>query len=376
VLEQSKTEVINQPATKNDKMNTVNRTALSGVLNDAASIVSPRTTLPILGNVLIRLVNSSLTVEATDLDLYVSATIEAEIEGFWEITVPAKRLAAIVRELPSETVGIEIAGEKIVIKSGGAKASLFGLSAEEFPQFDRKEGAEIQIHGSALLSALRRVAYATSTDETRHILNGVRLDEQDGKLIAIATDGRRLAVAQVCESATGMPGVILPNKAVSALLKMIDGTDVVSVRFGESAVEFDAGRVMLSTKLIEGSFPNWRQVMPNGNGSQIKIDREALLSASRRVSLLVNEKSNALGFTVTNGQVELSAQSPDVGESRESVECSGDVEEKTAVNPLFLNQCLAALPGEKVEMAFRGEGQPVTILGAGFQYVLMPMRVG
>jgi len=357
-------------------MNTVNRTALSGVLNDAASIVSPRTTLPILGNVLIRFGDSSLTVEATDLDLYVSATIEADIEEFGEITVPAKRLAAIVRELPSETVEIDIRGEKIGIRSGGAKASLFGLSAKEFPQFDRKEGAEIQIHGSALLSALRRVGYATSTDESRHILNGVRLEEQDGKLIAIATDGRRLAVAQVCKSVTGMPGVILPNKAVSALLKMIDGTDVVSVRFGESAVEFDAGRVMLSTKLIEGSFPNWRQVMPTGEGSQIKIDREALLSAARRVSLLVNEKSNALGFTVTHGQVELSAQSPDVGESREAIECVGKVEEKTAVNPLFLTQCLSSLPGDKVEMAFRGEGYPVEILSEGFQYILMPMRVG
>jgi DNA polymerase-3 subunit beta len=116
--------------------------------------------------------------------------------------------------------------------------------------------------------------------------------------------------------------------------------------------------------------------MPNGEGGKIKIDREALLSASRRVSLLVNEKSNALGFTVTNGQVELSAQSPDVGESREAIECVGDVEEKTAVNPLFLTQCLAALPGDKVEMAFRGEGSPVEIIGEGFRYILMPMRVG
>lgn len=358
-------------------MNTVNRTSLSEVLNDAASIVSPRTTLPILGNVLIRFADSRMTVEATDLDLYVSASIEAEIDEPGEITVPAKRLAAIVRELPSETVGIEINGEKIVIKSGGAKASLFGLPVGEFPAREsRTDGARLDVHGSSLIPALRRVAYATSTDESRYILNGIRLEEADGKLIAIATDGKRLALADVCESESGMVGVILPNKAVSAILKMIDATDVVSIRFGDSFVDFETGRVSLSTKLIEGAYPNWRQVMPSGEGDKITIDREALLSASRRVSLLVNEKSNALGFAVTHGQVELSAQSPDVGESRESVECVGDVEEKTAVNPLFLNQCLAALPSEKVEMAFRGEGQPVTILDAGFQYVLMPMRVG
>jgi DNA polymerase-3 subunit beta len=358
-------------------MNTVNRTSLSEVLNDAASIVSPRTTLPILGNVLIRFADSRMTVEATDLDLYVSASIEAEIDEPGEITVPAKRLAAIVRELPSETVGIEIAGEKIVIKSGGAKASLFGLPVDEFPrQSQNNQGPIMDVHGSSLIPALRRVAYATSTDESRYILNGIRLEEADGKLIAIATDGKRLALADVCESESGMCGVILPNKAVSAVLKMIDATDVVSIRFGDSFVDFETGRVSLSTKLIEGAYPNWRQVIPRGEGNKITIDREALLSASRRVSLLVNEKSNALGFTVTNGQVELSAQSPDVGESREAIECFGGVEEKTAVNPLFLNQCLAALPSEKVEMAFRGEGSPVEILSEGFRYVLMPMRVG
>jgi DNA polymerase-3 subunit beta len=318
-----------------------------------------------------------MTVEATDLDLYVSASIEAEIDEPGEITVPAKRLAAIVRELPSETVGIELAREKIVIKSGGAKASLFGLPVDEFPrQSQNNQGPIMDVHGSSLIPALRRVAYATSTDESRYILNGIRLEEADGKLIAIATDGKRLALADVCESESGMCGVILPNKAVSAILKMIDATDVVSIRFGDSFVDFETSRVSLSTKLIEGAYPNWRQVIPRGEGNKITIDREALLSASRRVSLLVNEKSNALGFTVTNGQVELSAQSPDVGESRESVDCVGDVEEKTAVNPLFLTQCLAALPSEKVEMAFLGEGSPVEILSEGFRYVLMPIRVG
>jgi DNA polymerase-3 subunit beta len=319
-----------------------------------------------------------MTVEATDLDLYVSASIEADIDEPGEITAPAKRLAAIVRELPSETVEIEIKGEKINVKSGGAKASLFGLPASEFPSVESRTqgGAVFDAHGSSLIPALRRIAYATSTDESRYILNGIRLEEAGGKLIAIATDGKRLALVDVCERGIGPVGVILPNKAVSAILKMIDGNDVVSIRFGDSFVDFETSRVSLSTKLIEGSYPNWRQVVPHGDGQKITIDREALLAASRRVSLLVNEKSNSLGFAVMRGQVELSAQSPDVGESRESVECIGDVEEKTAVNPLFLNQCLAALPSEKVEMAFRGEGQPIEVLSEGFRYILMPMRVG
>lgn len=353
---------------------TVNKTAIVKALSDLSGAISSRTTLPILGNVKLKVEGGQMELEATDLDLYVRSQIPVEESEDGETTLPAKRLLQLLREIPTETARFEIKDHAATVTSGGSKFKLLGLPADEFPEMGNDgTGQTFTLSGHELGGALRRVAYATSTDESRYVLNGVRLEE-DGGLKFVGTDGRRLALAEIAGQ-FGTIGAIIPNKAAAMLLRSLDGAEIVAVTVADSWAEFETSGLTIQTKLIEGNFPNWRQVMPGAPTATVSVSREDLLASVRRVGMLANEKTNAIALEFSDGILELSANSPDVGEARESIDYQGSASVKIAINPTFLQQCLSALSCENVRVSLINESSPMTISDTGFQYVLMPMRL-
>lgn len=344
-------------------------------LSELSGAISSRTTLPILGNVKLTNECEWLTIEATDLDLYVTSRIPTWDSKDGAVTLPAKRLLQLMREVPNESATMEIANDVATVTSGSSRFKLNGLPADEFPAMaSGREGITFDIAANVLNHALRRVIYSTSTDESRYVLNGVKLEAGEGTLRFIASDGRRLAVAEIDGIQVEGIDAIIPNKAAQMVLKSVDAAEIVSVTIGDSWAEFVTAGMSLQTKLIEGNFPNWRQVMPREAVSVVSVDRESLLSAVRRVGVMVNEKTNAITMDFRDGEIELSANSPDVGEAKETITGSGDGQVKIAINPLFVQQCLASISAESVRIGLISESDPLTILESKFTAVLMPMR--
>jgi DNA polymerase-3 subunit beta len=352
---------------------TVNKTAIVKALADLSGAISSKTTLPILGNVKMTVEASFLKMEATDLDLVVRCSVPVEDAEPGETTLPAKRLLQLLREIPTDVARIEISNDAATVTSGTSRFKLLGLPAEEFPSMtSHGESTSFELSGHELGGALRRTAYATSTDESRYVLNGILMEDVDLSLCFIATDGRRLAKCELGSNAT--VNAILPNKAVSMLLRSVDAAEIITVSVGQGWAQFDASGLSIQTKLIEGSFPNWRQVMPGKATASVRISRQDLLNSVKRVGIMVNERTNAITLEFSGSQVVLSANSPDVGEAKEQVDCEGGVDLKTAVNPLYMTQCLAALTSDSITIDLIDEASPLTIQDNGFSYVVMPMR--
>lgn len=353
---------------------TVNKTAIVRALADLSGAISTKTTLPILGNVKFTVEGQRLEMEATDLDLSVRCAINVDDPQNGSSTLPAKRLLGLLREIPTESAKIEVDGSNAAtVVSGSSKFRLLGLPAEDFPSMGSESAsAAFDLIWHELSGALKRVSYATSTDESRYVLNGVLLQSCETGWNLIGTDGRRLAIATIdgpCEPIEA----ILPNKAVS-MLKSLDEAEIVSVSIGSSWAEFSTPSLTIRTKLIEGNFPNWRQVMPSQKTFAAQVEREVLLGSIRRVGMMANEKTNAIVLDFSEGQVDLSAITPDVGEARETIGAENAGALKIAVNPLFAQQCLAALSADKVTLDLIDESSPIVVRDTNFQYILMPMR--
>lgn len=352
---------------------TVNKTAIVKALADLTGAISSKTTLPILGNVKMTVEGSFLKMEATDLDLVVRCAVPVEDAEPGETTLPAKRLLQVMREIPTDVARIEITNDAATVTSGTSRFKLLGLPAEEFPSITSAGvSASFELLGHELGGALRRTAYATSTDESRYVLNGILIEDVDGSLCLVATDGRRLAK---CELGSYPPvNAILPNKAVSMLLRSVDATEIITVSVGQGWAQFYTYGLSIQTKLIDGNFPNWRQVMPGKATASVKINRQDLLDSVKRVMIMVNERTNAINLEFSGSQVVLSANSPDVGEAKEQMDCEGGVDLKIAVNPLYMAQCLAALTSDSIIIDVIDEASPLTVRDNGFAYVVMPMR--
>jgi DNA polymerase-3 subunit beta len=344
-------------------------------------VVGARTTLPILSNVLIRARDNVLELTTTDLDVGVSCTVPAEVSEPGATTLPARKLATIIRELPAEAVSVSVDAKNTAnIRSGASIFKVLGLSSEEFPAlppFD--EAREYKLGQGMLRDSLRKTSYAISTDETRYVLNGILFAFRDNRLTMVATDGRRLAMV---ENDVDFPesleaDLIVPTKAVNELARLLEDQGEVTIRVSHSQVAFDLGNALLISKLIDGNYPNYRQVIPGEPRERIPLEREALLRAISRVSLLASDKSSSVKFSFTPGSLEIVASSPDVGEARETLAVKYNGEPITiAFNPEFAMAPLRNLAVEEVTLNLIDEISPgVLRSGTGFLYVIMPMRV-
>jgi DNA polymerase III subunit beta len=354
-------------------------------LQQVQNVVSSRATLPILSNLLLEVDGPTIRLTTTDLDIVVGATVlSEETEDGGSTTLPARRLAGIVRELPASDVDIEVNDENVAsIRCGNSYFKLLGLSPDDFPpppRFD--EVKEFKVTAQALRDGLKKVAYAISTDETRFVLNGVYIMFKEGRMTLVATDGRRLAMT---DSDLEFPesqecNVILPTKAVNELQRQLrDAPDASEVRIniGAKQIGFDLTSSHVVSKLVEGNYPNFRQVIPGAAKHRVTLEREVFLAALSRVSLLAQDKTNSIKINFMTDSVEVSANSADIGEAREVVAVKYNGPNMTiAFNPEYLQAPFRNLDSDEVHLDLIDEVSPGVIrINTPFLYVLMPMRV-
>ena len=360
---------------------TVSKDKLLDGLQTVQNVVSTRTTLPILSNVLIRAEDGVLRFTTNDLDVGMSCSVEANVEKGGGTTLPARRLASIVKELPSSEVEVEVDSKNIAtIRCGQSFFKMMGLAEEEFPALPKLAEAKVfTLRQKELKDALRKTAFAISTDETRYVLNGILFTFKEGKLTMVATDGRRLALVDLeLEFPRGQEvDVIVPVKCVTELQRLLGDEGELKMNVGENLVGFDVNGKVLVSKLIEGNYPNYKQVIPPEAKERVTIERELLLTAVRRVSLLSSDKSNSVKLIFTKNNLEITANTPEVGEARESLAINFKGKDMSiAFNPGFLQDPLRNLTDDEVHIDLIDEMSPGVIkIGTPFLYVLMPMRI-
>lgn len=355
-------------------------------LQAVQNVVSTRTTLPILSNVLLRAEGKNLELIATDLDVTVTCAVEAEVKKSGSTTLPVKKLFGIVRELGSSEVELEV-NEKNVssMKAGPSFYKINGLPAEEFPPLQQfKEDRKVVLPQEKLRGMLKKTSFAVSTDESRYVLNGIFLILKDSKMTMVATDGRRLALVEeeleVSEKAQGE--FIVPTKAVAELNRLLQEQGDVELRYTENQASFTLKEekkplIQIVTKLIEGNYPNYRQVIPSETKERIPLGREEFLHALRRAELMTTEKSNSVKLSFAKNNLTITANSPEVGEARESIAVNYKGKELAiAFNPRYMIEPLGALANDEVFIELIDELSPgVLKINGPFLYVVMPMRL-
>ncbi len=348
-------------------------------LNKVVGVVSTRPSMPILSNVLLEAAEGELKLTATTMELTIQTKVPAMVEEPGAFTLPAKRLQNIIREMRDGEVKVELKGNSVAVQSNRAKFNLYGLSADEFPQMPVfKEPREFEVPQGMLNKGLRYTEFAIADDDIRYVLNGVYACFQDGKLTLVATDGRRLALfenelefpesQQVC--------VILRSRAVPELLRLLGESGTVQVRIATDQVAFDFDDTLLITKLITGSYPNYKQVIPNRYNERISMPAQELQEAVRRVALLAAEKKNTVLFHITPGVMEVQSGSADVGDASEEVPIDYDGREfSITFNADYVIAPLKAVGENEVVIDLIDASSPgVMRVADEFLYVLMPMH--
>src|SRR5204862_2460319 len=310
---------------------TVERAELLKSLGHVHRVVERRNTIPILANVLVRAEKSALNLKATDLDLEVIESISAEVAPGGSTTVPAHMFYEIVRKLPEGSqVVLEASGDRAVlaIRAGRSRFTLQTLPESDFPDLAAGEMThKFALAAKDLKRLIDKTQFAISTEETRYYLNGIYLhaagNGQSTALRAVATDGHRLAQIDLPapQGAVGMPGIIVPRKTVGEVQRLIeDGEAEVGIELSQTKIRFTLGDVVLTSKLIDGTFPDYARVIPVGNDKKLTIDKKAFEQAVDRVSTVSSERGRAGKLSLSNGKLMLSVTNPDSGSATEEIE--------------------------------------------------------
>ena len=369
----------------------INQDHFSNGLQQVLNVVATRSTMPILSNVLIEASDGHISLTTTNLDLGIRCRIKAEVEEPGGITLPVRKLATIVRELPQSDIFIETSNNnQAKITSGGSLFRIMGISIEEFPPLPTFENRHVfELSQEDIVSMLKSVSYGQSTDENRYILNGVYFSFADEKLTLVATDGRRLALTaletEISEDNSG--SLILPAKTVAELERLLGKGEKVKIAFNDRQVAFeiaidadDSGLVdelYLVSKIVEGKYPNYRQVIPKETEHRVKVERELMLECVHRAALVTSDKSNSVRLKVSKNLLEISGSSSEYGESHESMAIAYDGPEvQVAFNPQFLMEPLKALTKDEVFFEFKDEMSPGLFKTLdNFICVIMPLRL-
>jgi len=355
------------------------------------SIVSTRTTLPVLSNVLFKAEKNTLSLSTTDLEVSVRTTVDAKVSDAGATTLPARRLFSIFRELSANDIEIAVDEKNVAtVKCGSSLFKVFGISEDDFPPLPKFQGGRTySLDQGVFREMLRTTGYAASTDETRYVLNGVLLSFKEEKLTAVATDGRRLALVEqeVEFPKESEADLVIPTKTVDELIKTLQDEGPLKIQATENQVAFEfsargegssgSGDMLIVSKLIEGTYPNFRQVIPSHSEERVPVEREALLTAVRRAALMTSDKSNSVKLAVAKNRIEITAVTPEVGEARESIPVKyGGKELSVAFNPEFLMDPLKNIVGDEVYLELTDDLSPgVLKCDTPFLYVLMPMRM-
>ncbi len=367
---------------------TIERATLLKSLSHVQSVVERRNTIPILSNVLIDArADGTVRLTATDLDLQIVEALGGEVETPGALTAPAHMLFDIARKLPDGSqVSLEAADGRLQVRAGRSNFKMPTLPREDFPTIAEGElPIKFALPADVLRTIIDKTRLAISTEETRYYLNGIFfhvVDDKGGQLKAAATDGHRLARVTVDRpaGAEGMPDIIVPRKCVAELRKLLDGMDGdVTIHLSDAKMRFELGAAVLTSKLIDGTFPDYTRVIPTANDKILRIDPRSLAQGVDRVSTIATEKTRAVKLGMGSDKVTLSVTSPEHGTATEEVPGDyGAADMEIGFNARYLLDILGELDGDACEIHLADAAAPTLLRTDGEAsalYVLMPMRV-
>ena len=346
------------------------------------NIVSARAALPILSNILLETQKKSLYLAGTDLDVGIATSIEAEIEEEGAITLPAKRLGDVIKELPEEECVLSTKKNNMVtLECGKCFFRLPGLSKDDFPKFPIFENEpKFILPQEVLKTMLRMTSFAMSHDETRYVLNGILFEVNEKSLVLVATDGRRLAyIEKALETGRREPyAMIIPTKTIHELNRLLQEAGEVKLIKKENQVLFDLGETSILSRLIDGEFPNYEQVIPKETRDEkIRVNREQFLQATRRASLLTSQESQSIKLDLLKDKVVVSKISAEAGEAREEVEAEYKGKELTiGFNPNYIIDGLKNISEPDIAFELEGPEKPGVIRTKDhYIYIVLPMQI-
>lgn len=370
---------------------TIERSDLLGALNHVQNVVERRNTIPILSNVLISADGGELTLTATDLDIEAVDTADAKVGQSGSVTAPAGTLYDVVRKLPNGSdIEMELSGsnQRLNIRSGRSNFELPTLPASDFQTMaSDNSGTTFDLDAADLRRLIDKTKFAISTEETRYYLNGIYLhatENDKGKpvLRAVATDGHRLALAEIAspKGAADLEGVIVPRKAVTEVRRLLDSAEGdITLQVSDAKIVFQIGRAVLTTKLIDGSFPDYARVIPSGNDKSLIIDNKAFEAAVDRVATVSAERSRSVKMSLDTGRLLLAVNHAETGAGNEELEASYKSDSlEIGFNAKYLLDVAAQIEANEAEFLFNDPASPALVLDPedpAARYVLMPLRV-
>lgn len=362
------------------------RQELLDAVNKVKTVVSPKSALPILSHILMEAEDNTLKLTATDLKVSIECTVDCTVSEPGSLTVSSQRLSSILSELPEGEISMDLAGNNVInLECGKIKTKLFSMSAEEFPPVRAFEGIEPLVIEQRLLKRMfQKTSFAICSDQARYNLTGLLCELSDGKLTAVATDGRRMSLYSEKE---GIPKsvnvkVIIPGKMISELERLLSDNGEVQVYLDETQAAFQFDSLRLVTALIEGNFPNYDMVIPKKHDKEGILSTATFMEAMRRTRTMTNDKFNSVRVTVAGSEMKLHVVTPEVGEYEEDIEVEfdgGNID--IAFNPDFVLEVLRRVDSEKLCVVLKDGSSPCLIKPyeekSSHQYlnVIMPIRI-
>lgn len=360
------------------------RATLLKVLGHVQSVVERRNTIPILGNVMITAESGSVTMTATDLDIQATETAPAQVEIAGATTVPAHTFHDIVRKMPDGCmVQISVSDEKMIVASGRSRFTLPILPSDDFPLLANDElPIKLSLPSETLSAMFGRARYAISTEETRYYLNGIFFHSIDDTLFSVSTDGHRLVQISIPhpEGTAEIAGIIVPRKCVSEVLKVVDDIDgEIHISLSETKIRFEIGNLVYTSKLIDGTYPDYARVIPTTNDKDVLVDAKALAEAIDRVATITTERTRSVKVKLKRNELTLSVTSPETGLATETVDVEYDGEPlEIGFNARYLLDVLLQDRDGEIKIAFKNPSDPVLFTSErrpGDLGVVMPTRV-
>jgi DNA polymerase-3 subunit beta len=363
---------------------TITRQNLHQGLAAVSASIPSKTTLPVLSNILFEAKQDGVWMSGTDLDVSVRVKVLAEVKEPGSLTAPGKKLQEIARELPDQPVTVTTRGDQIELKCGRSHFKLNGLPAEEFPtlaEVDFSKG--LAVTGKDLHSLIQHTSFAVSTEESRPILNGVLWELRDGEMKMVATNGHRLARMGMRVPSTGTPSAdfIVPPAALSQVQRLFKDDDTIEVARSDNHLGFRAAATEVYTRLIEGTYPNYEQVIPRDNDKAATIAKKAFESAVRRMAIVASDQTHRIRLKFEPGRVHLNVLTPDLGEGHDELEVGYDGDElEIGFNANYLLEVLRYMPSDEVKLSFKAPERAATLEPVGeetmdYLCLVMPLRL-
>lgn len=359
------------------------REALLGPISQVVNVVERRQTLPVLANFLIEAVDEGLRITGTDMEVELVAKVQAEVAQPGAITVPARKLVDICRALPEGVqINVQLNKDKLVLHAGRSRFTLATLPASEFPSSDRADSLQgYEIEQGRLRWLLEKTSFAMAHQDVRHYLNGLLIEFREGAIRAVATDGHRLALAEVNAEITGeVRSVIVPRKGVMELNRVLEDSDKkLEVVVGQGFLRVERERLVMTTKLIDGRFPDYEAVIPLAVDQAMVAERNVLVDALQRAAILSNEKYRGVRIELTAGTAKIVAHNPQQEEATEEIEAEHELDQlKVGFNVNYLLEALHAIDGDKVRIALKDANSSCLVTaidGDAVRQVVMPLKL-